>query len=224
MNAAQRRRMDKLDREAVFMTDNAADFPGGSPGATITTTIDANMATILGNDATLTQSFDDKHQAQDIKGDDRDRLLDKEREIVMGAAAIGDTAVPGITSQFRMPEPRTEQNIIAKATAMFDETAPPLEQKFLDVDLAKLFRDELIAARDAFQTARDNADSAAGQHAEAVGALDELFRVTMELSRQRSAIVKLKYRNNPGKLAAWTVANHLEKAPKKKAPPPPPTP
>ena len=225
MTGAHRRRMDKFDREAVFFTDNAGDFPGGSSGATITGAIAGNMTMILAHDADLTQTFDDKHQAQNIKGDARDTLLEKESEIVMGAAAIGDAAVPGITSQFRMPEPRTEQNIIAKATAMHDEAAPPLEDMFINVDLAHAFRDDLIAARDAFQTARAGADSAAGQHAEAVGALDELFRSTMDLSRQRSAIVKLKYRDNPGKRAAWLVASHLEKAPQHApTPPTPPTP
>ena len=112
MNGAHRRRMDKFDREAVFMADNAGDFPGGSPGALITTTIAANMVTILAHDGDLTQTFDDKNQAQEIKGDERDRLLEKESEIVMGATAIGDAAVPGITSQFRMPEPRTERRLM----------------------------------------------------------------------------------------------------------------
>ena len=34
-------------------------------------------------------------------------------------------------------------------------------------------------------------------------------------------IVKNKYANNPGKLAAWLSASHVEKAPKKKTPPTP---
>jgi hypothetical protein len=34
-------------------------------------------------------------------------------------------------------------------------------------------------------------------------------------------IVKNKYANNPGKLAAWLSARHDEKAPKKKDPPTP---
>ncbi len=222
MTGAHNRRMDKFNREAVFMADNAADFPGGSPTAALTTTIAANMTEILARDVALTSSFDDKNQTREIKGDARDHLIEKEEEIVTGAHAIGNTAVPGITAQFRMPESRSEPNLIAKATAMFDETAPPLEEMFIAADLSTKFRDELITARDAFQQAIADVESAVGHHAEAVGALSALFRATMELSRQRSALVELKYRTNPGKLAAWLVASHLEKAPKSK--PKPPTP
>jgi hypothetical protein len=35
-------------------------------------------------------------------------------------------------------------------------------------------------------------------------------------SEYLDGVVKNKYRNNVGKLAAWTSASHIEKAPKKK--------
>ena len=119
-----------------------------------------------------------------------------------------------------MPDPRTDQNIIAKATAMFNETAP-YEANFVGVGLDANFRTNLTAARDAFQQARDDANSAAEGHGEAVGAIEQLFREVMAISRQRGALVMLKYHNNPGKLAAWAIASHLEKAPKAKTPTPP---
>ena len=52
-------------------------------------------------------------------------------------------------------------------------------------------------------------------------ALDALFRDMMALSRKLSAIIKLKFRDNSGKLAAWTVASHLERPPKLKKDPAP---
>ncbi len=223
MIAAHRRRKDKLDREAVFFTDNHDDFKAGT-AHDLTLQIDANIALILTQDAKLTSSFDDKDQKQEIKGDKRDEALDRIREVILGATAIGNTAVPGITSLFQMPSPRTDQNIIAKLTAMNDETAP-YEQNFIDAGLDANFRNNLIAARDAFQTSRNAAASAAEHHGEAVGTIEDLFRTTMSMSRQRGAFVKLKYSANPGKLAAWAIASHLEKAPQSTpAPPSPPTP
>ena len=32
MNAEQKRKLDKGERELAFMNDNAGDFPGGTPG------------------------------------------------------------------------------------------------------------------------------------------------------------------------------------------------
>lgn len=223
MNDAHRRRMDKIDRERVFMSDNAADFPVGSPAEIISAAINAKAAEALARDADLVTALGDKSQAMSIKGDRRDNLLDEFRDVIAGAIAIGDAAEPGITAKFRMPEPRTEQNLIAKADSMFAETAPPLEAKFITVGLPADFRDQIKDAKINFQQARDEADSASEEHGEAVGALEALMRDIMALSRQRSAIVKLKYKNNPGKLAAWEIATHLEKAPKPKPNTPPPT-
>ena len=218
MNDAHRRRMDKIDRERVFVTDNAADFPKDSPVDLVSVKINTKATDTLARDADLVASFGGKSQAMNIKGDRRDNLLDEFRDIVMGARAIGNADVPGITAKFKMPEPRTEQNLIATAEAFFTETAA-LDQQFIDVGLDADFRAQLIAAKNAFQTARDEADSASEEHGEAVGALDALLREMMALSRQRSAMVKLKYKNNPGKLAAWAIASHLESAPKKPANP-----
>lgn len=213
MNDAHRRRMDKIDRERVFVTDNAADFPKDSPVDLISETINTKATNVLARDADLAAAFGGKSQAMSIKGDRRDNLLEAFREIVLGARAIGNAAVPGITARFKMPEPRTEQNLLATADAFHADTAA-LEQQFIEVSLDADFRAALIIAKNDFQTARDEADSAAEEHGEAVGALDALMRELMAHSRQRSAMVKLKYKNNPGKLAAWAIASHLESAPK----------
>jgi hypothetical protein len=213
MNDAHRRRMDKIDRERVLITDNAADFPKNSPVDLISVIINAKAAEVLARDADLAAALGGRAQAINVKGDRRDNLLERFREIVLGARAIGNQAVPGITAMFTMPEPRTDQNLIATAEAYFTKTAA-LEQQFIDVGLDAGFRAALMTAKNEFQTALDEADSEAEERAEAVGALDALMREIMQLSRQRSAMVKLKYKDNPGKLAAWTVASHLESAPK----------
>src|SRR5206468_117528 len=48
----------------------------------------------------------------------------------------------------------------------------------------------------------------------------------MRCRRVLDGIVRIKYKNNPGKRAAWISAAHVEEAPKKKdnGGPPPPTP
>lgn len=148
------------------------------------------------------------------KGNARDHLLEEDEAIVGGAVAIGNVVVPGITAKFKMPRPRTDQNLIADADAKYADTEP-LEAQFIAVGLDTKFRLYLQTARNAFQTARDEANGALEEHGEAVGALESLWREVSVLSRQRAAMVKLKYRQNPGKLAAWEIASHLDRAPKR---------
>jgi len=220
---AHRRRKNKDDRERVFISDNAADFPAGSPVANISAVIDAKVAEAVARDADLVSSLGDKAQAMNLKGNARDHLLEEDRAIVDGAVAIGNTAVPGITAKFTMPRPRTDQNLIADADSKYTDTEP-LEAQFVGVGLDTHFRQNLKNARDAFQQTRDDAASATEQYGEAVGAVESLWREVSQHSRQRSAMVKLKYRNNPGKLAAWEIASHLERAPKRQSDTQPPTP
>lgn len=214
MIAAHRRRTDKIQRENVMIDDNPADFPPESPVGVITVEINTKLEDFLQHDADLVSAHGDKLQAREIKDDTRDNLLEAFREIGLGAVAIGDRAVPGITARYIMPHPRTDQNLISSADAWFADTAPH-EELFKTAGVNPNFRNNLIAAKDDFQQARDDADSADEKYGEAVGALDALMREIMELSRRRSALVKLKYKNNPGKLAAWAIASHLEKPPKR---------
>lgn len=43
----------------------------------------------------------------------------------------------------------------------------------------------------------------------------------MRIRRILDPIVEFRYRNDPGKRAAWATARHIERAPKKKTPPTP---
>lgn len=75
-----------------------------------------------------------------------------------------------------------------------------------------------------FQGAGAGRDSGETQHAGASGGMTAAFRKAMELSAKRGKRIKMKYRNNPEKLAAWAVASHLDRAPKRSTPPAPATP
>ena len=214
MTDAQRRRMEKFDREKVFMSDNNAEFPVDSPGDKVSNLINTKIDEALALDADLTQELGERRAAQEAKDDSRDLLVDLLRDFATGAVAVGNE-VPGITAQFKVPENRSDQNLIAAATAFFEASQPHLA-KFAEVGISSADRDNLLTFRDNFANARAQWESAVEEHAGAVGALDALFRDLMALSRKLSAIIKLKFRDNSGKLAAWTVASHLDRPPKLK--------
>jgi hypothetical protein len=51
--------------------------------------------------------------------------------------------------------------------------------------------------------------------------MSTISRTAKSMEYEFDAIVQNKYADNPGKLAAWISASHVEKAPKKKATPTP---
>ena len=216
MNDTQRRRMDKIDREEAFFTSNAADFTGNVKAEQYTTMINAEKAKILDFDAQQTSGFDDKRQTQEIYETRRDELIDLLESFVL-AADIVDDEIEGTAAKFKKPYPRTDRNLIAKAMSFHTDSAA-IEAEFTEAGLPADARADLVAMREAFQQAALANDTAEEKHAEATGGMADSFRKIMEYSKKRGKVVQLKYRNNPAKLAAWTVASHLDRAPKKAKP------
>lgn len=213
MNDAQRRKDDKLGREDVFITDNAADFPPGSPVALLTEEINVERQKILQFDTQQFSGFAGKRQAQEIYENRRDELIDLLDKFAL-AAAIVDDEIEGTGVRFKNSYPRTDTIIIARAGAFHSDSAD-IKPELIDAGLADGDFAALLTIRDAFQQAAAAHDSAEEKHAEASGGMTDSFRKAMELSYRRGKRVKMKYRNNPAKLAAWAVASHLDRAPKK---------
>ena len=63
--------------------------------------------------------------------------------------------------------------------------------------------------------------TAVSERAAATAELGANIRSAMISHRIVVAVMKIKYANNPGKLAAWLSASHIEKAPKRTPPPMP---
>lgn len=87
----------------------------------------------------------------------------------------------------------------------------------MEYGLRPTFRNELNAAIAAADAAADSAVSHVGQRAAATGGLFDAARRGMSLSRKLNSIVQIRYADDPAKLAAWTVASHLERLPRRAA-------
>lgn len=214
MNDSHRRKIDKIDREDVMVADNAADFPAGSKVAELTAQIAAEKARFLEFDAQQMSGFAGKRGAQDIYDDQRDDLIDLLEEYALAAAAI-DGERPGTAERFKMPRSRSDGNLIAAATSFFNDSAD-ISTELEEAGLRAGGRALLPTFRDAFRETAAERDSSEEKHAEATGGMNDSMQKMMNYSRSRDKFVRLKYRNNPAKLAAWTVASHLDRAPKRK--------
>lgn len=221
MTDNQERKDDKFKRENVFMSDNAADFPLNSPGDKIAkqqTTLIAEIQTLA---AEQISGYDDKAQAFANLEAARDNVDEDLEQINLAAIALADD-IPGIDSKFRLPRKPSDETLLATARSFHADAAPHAE-KFVECGLDAVFLADLQADIDAFEQAAAAADSAAAGHAGATSMLADAFKRGMVMSRKLNSIVKIKYRDNAGKLGAWTVASHLERAPKKpKGDPKPP--
>lgn len=216
MNDSQQRKINKYQREDVFMKDNASDFPADSPGDLTAKALANIINEIQTLAAEQVSGFDDKRQAFDNLEDARDDLFDDLRLINLAAKALANE-INGIEEKFRMPRKPTDGILLATARS-FAADAVQYRNQFIEYGLEADFLTDLQDDIVAFESAADAADSAEESHAEATGALYEAFRQAKVKSEKLGAIVKIKYRNDAGKLAAYVVASHLERAPKRQKP------
>lgn len=218
MRDVERRKLEKFERQQAFFTDNAADFPAGTPGGDVAAT---NAAIVDEMHALSGDQFSESgegRQATSDKDELFDDLLQALRNINRAANAFEDE-IPGSDQMFRLPRNRSESNLLAAAQA-FHADAAPLKSKFIEYGLGNGFLDELQALITEIEAANQRGDSSGEQRAAATAGLKDAAARGMANSRRADAIVRIKYASNPQKLAAWTVASHLERAPKKKEAPP----
>lgn len=213
MEDSQRRKLEKFEREEVFLQDNIADFPANSPGAKALGELSAVITTIRTLAAEQSSGASSARQHVGVKDEDVDDLMQMIRHLNRAANAFADE-IEGSDLKFRLPRNRSEQNLLATARAFLADAAP-LKAKFIEYGLPADFLEQLQAMIDAVDERGSAADSSVEQQAAATGGLLSAVRDGMNISRRLDAVIRIKYAANAAKLAGWTVASHLERAPQK---------
>ncbi|HVE56554.1 MAG TPA: hypothetical protein VNB22_06975 [Pyrinomonadaceae bacterium] len=211
MKGVQIRKLNKYQAESAFMTDNVTDFPRESPGEKTVKRFDEVITliqTLAGQ-----QSSQAVSQNIGIKDDNLAALIKLLQKMNRAANAMAED-VDGIEDLFRMPRRRSEAIWLATARAFHTDSAP-FESEFQAYDLPATFRADLLALITAVEQAGTDADIAGEHKGGATGGLTAAFQEAGILSRRLNAIVQNKYIDNPQKLAAWSIASHLEAAPKR---------
>jgi hypothetical protein len=206
-------------RVKQYMAENAADFPAGSIGAVQAAEMNAvvDLLDQLGSDQSA--GFGDARFSFAGKKSARENVRDDLSEINQTARSM-NYQFPNIAEKFRMPRGNNDQQLLAAARAFLTE-ATPHKTDFIAYGMPADFLDDLQADIEAFEAALGATGEAVDSHVEATAEIDEAIRRGMIAVRILNGVVKNIYRNNVGKLAAWTSASHIEKAPKKEAEPAP---
>ena len=199
-----------------FGIDNSADFTG------IATAKFTELGVIVGEieseSAAQQSGFGEAAQQFEVKDSSRENLRDEMADISRTAKSM-EYAFDGISDKFRFQRNLPDANMLAKARAFETETVD-YKTDFIAYGLSDTFIADLTAAANAFGASFSNTASATAEHVAATADASAKVRQGMIIVRILDGIVKNKYANNPGKLAAWLSASHVEKAPKKKDPTP----
>ena len=214
------RTLDTLKRADAFHTANAADFPDGTVCAKQFAAItDAVMqAGALG--ATQLTAGAEAHSSVLSKGTLRLLIQDDLVHINRAAHSLALLGTPGVDGEFPMPRGNGDQKLLNAARAFITD-ATPLKAQFITLNLPADFLDTLQAHTDGFETAiKSKATGKQTRAGATTGIADTVHNAVIAL-HVVDTIVRNTYKNDPQKLAEWTVASHVERAARKTAKPAP---
>ncbi len=216
MNDSDRRRYEMLVRVKQFGIDNAGDFSG------IATTKFNLVGTLVDDtesQAAAQQSgFSEAAQQFEVKDTARENLRDLMSDTARTARSM-EYEFDGIADKFRFQRNMNDADLLARARAFIIEAAP-YNANFKDYGLSNDLVAELTPLADAFEASFSTTASATAEHVAATAETSSKIREGMVAVRVLDGIVQNKYSSDPGKLAAWLSAKHVEKAPKKQTPTP----
>lgn len=130
--------------------------------------------------------------------------------------AIGHTAkpmektTPGIAEKFRIPTRLKDQDLLRLARAIASDVLP-FKTEFIKRGLASSFVEDLLAAAANFEQAISrkilNTESKVASHANVKG----LLRECSDIVRELDPIIRNICAGDPGALAIWESASHVER-------------
>jgi hypothetical protein len=122
--------------------------------------------------------------------------------------------VLGIEDNFPRSAKDNDDELLQTAD-IYAAHALPRKAQFIAHELPPDFLEDLAAAKAAFQAGIAEQNNAVGDHVSAREELDHSRDNLVAKVRNLGAVYKVRYANNPGKLAEWTTASHIERPARK---------
>jgi hypothetical protein len=221
MKTLDRLKFEMFERVDRFGRDYSAPLASHTYVVGLFTAV-AGSATDMGSRAAAQVSeVGSARGTTETKSSARTHLQEHVERINRIARAIS-ISIPGVLDQFRMPSSDSDQALLAAARA-FATNAVPLQAEFTKRGLPTTFLADLQQAIDAFAATIDERNSSVESQVAATADLEEPLEAGMKAVRELRSIIPTIFHDDPGTLAAWSTASHVERHSPRK-PPSPPTP
>ncbi|HEX8139327.1 MAG TPA: hypothetical protein VF544_17325 [Pyrinomonadaceae bacterium] len=158
-------------------------------------------------------------ESSDSKAAARDELRRDLEAISRTARAIA-ISQPGLEDKFRAPRSISDQALLALARA-FAADALPLKAEFIRRGLPDDFLEDLASDIEEFEQAINRQIQTQEAQVAATASIDPLIERGVNIVRELDAIMRNKYANDAGALAAWLSASHTQRPARRRPPAPP---
>jgi len=216
MNDADRLTHQMLVRSREAFAQSLSDFSAGGAAHQLYAELQADIARVEQKGAAYgTGRSDAKHGTQTTNAT-RETLL-ADLFAIREAGKVMD-----VEEKFPYPTRNNNEELLQMAD-VYATNALPLKPQFIAHELPSDFLDNLAENKAALQEAIAGRFNAVGDHIEAREELDDALAHGVATIRKLTGLMKVKYANNPGKLAEWMAASHIERPSRRARPAEPPT-
>lgn len=212
MNDQEIRSVDMVQRVKNHLAQEVT-FPAGSMGAELAATISAGETQLSNHAAQQVSGGTSARQGTLTKALAREALRNDLERIRSTARSMAQT-IPGLDGKFRIPRKASDLELLAAAQATATD-AVPVRTDFIRFAMPDNFIDELNEHIADFEAALTTQRSGLTNRVEATAAIDETLAEVLDAIRQLDPIIRNMFHGNAAKLAAWTSARHIERAPQR---------
>lgn len=209
MNDSERKHYERFVRVRQFGMTNAADFPSPTKGNQFFTELGTIIDEIENESSDQQAGFGEARQQYEIKATARKALRTAMAEISTTAKSM-EIEYDGIADKFKFQQNTPDEMLLAKSRAFATEANDYIDQ-FEEWGLAATFITDLTDLANAFEDSFSSTAAAIAEHVEATADTRSRIKAGSKRVEALKAIVMNKYKDNPGKLAAWKSASRLEK-------------
>jgi len=214
MNDRDTRRHQMFIRSRGYMAQSIDDFVEGGAVRAKYAQLVAGVTNFEQQAAAHGLGMGDARQGTSSISEARDDL-----EEMLGFIR-GVARVLKVADRFPRPQPGNDDSLLQTAD-IYLAKATPLKAEFIAHQMPANFLERLAEAKAALQSAIAERADAVGDHISAREDLDHAGDEVIAIIRDLTPMIKVTYANNPGKLAEWTAASHIERPAKRaKAEPP----
>jgi hypothetical protein len=214
MNNEAVRAQATLAGVSEFATAEAAFFPPASVGGQLFAVISSALAQVdthvsaqVGGGNTAREGTEQKALAQE-------ELLDLMMMIRRTSRSM-DHEHPGLHAKFRIPPNLSATELLGVAEHFATEAAP-FKTDFIAYGLPETFLEDLDEQIADVREALDDQTAGTRTRVTATAGIRETLDTGFTALRRVDPVVQNVFRDQPAKLAAWSSARHLERAPRRK--------
>lgn len=222
MDDLERTITEMLERVNQFGTENAPAVVGNPKAVSCFAAVQAAVNELESRGIIRTSAGGAKLNASEQRALNRHSIISILSRIAKTARDISrndDT----FDNKFRTPQTNKSDLSWLETARAFAAGLPPVRQEFIDYGHDADFIDKLVAAANDFEASMNEQNSYLRQRVDSNASIDSILDEALKAVRTLKIIIPNIFSGNPGKLADWTSAAHLERRASKSKPPAAPT-